>query len=459
MDPAAIKSSGDSRFRISARIERLPISAWHTRVRLIVGFVWFFDAFDALAIAYVLPVLVGLWKLSPSEIAGLISAGFAGQAVGSVLFGYLSERIGRIPAIVWTMLLFASMGVLCALCWNFPTLASVRFAQGIGLGGAVPVMLSYMNEIAKAERRGSFILVYQLPFPIGLTAVALAGVWVVPHLGWQWMFVIGAVPAFAIVALRRMLLESPRWLASRSRFEEADAVMTRIEQLVSAHEKRPLPPIADEVPVVVPASTRLSDLFKGIYARRTFTAWALYFTTYLVVYGLASWMPTLYRTVYKLSVHQALTFSFLTTIAALAGSVMVAFLIDRTGRRPWIGTALILGAIPLFMLHEGATLAPELVLLLVSLSTLCINSVALPLGMFIAESYPTHLRALGGGVAAAWLRLAAVVGPYVVSTVLPLGIGAVFATFGASGLVGGLVCLIFAVETRGKILEAVSPAH
>src|SRR5271154_248724 len=91
---------------VVARIERLPISPWHVRTRIIIGVATFFDAFDALAIAFVLPVLVPMWKLNGPQIGLLISAGYFGQLFGALFFGWMAERYGRVRAMVWAILIF-----------------------------------------------------------------------------------------------------------------------------------------------------------------------------------------------------------------------------------------------------------------------------------------------------------------------------------------------------------------
>src|SRR5215469_12028838 len=97
MATAAATSLQNDRYQIAARIERLPFSRWHFKMGAIVSTGWFFDGFDALAIAYVLPVLVPLWHLSFPQFGLMIGAGYAGQLVGSIFFGWLGERIGRVP--------------------------------------------------------------------------------------------------------------------------------------------------------------------------------------------------------------------------------------------------------------------------------------------------------------------------------------------------------------------------
>ena len=161
---------------VVARIERLPISAWHVKARVIIGVATFFDAFDALAIAFVLPVLVPLWKLTSPQVGVMISVGYLGQ-----LFGALGCSAGWRSAsaasrrMVWSVLLFALMSFACAFAWDYQSLLVFRTIQGVGLGGEVPVAAVYISEIARAKGRGRFVLLYELIFPIGLVAAGLLG--------------------------------------------------------------------------------------------------------------------------------------------------------------------------------------------------------------------------------------------------------------------------------------------
>ena len=190
---------------VVARIERLPTSWWHVRTRIIVGVATFFDAFDAIAIATVLPVLVPMWKLTPPDIGFMISAGYVGQLIGALLFGWIGERYGRMPAMIGSITTFAVMSFVCAFAWDYNSLLWFRTLQGIGLGGEVPVAAVYISELTRAKNRGRFVLLYELVFPIGLVAVSATSVWVVPHLGWHWMFYIGALPAILALFLRTLL--------------------------------------------------------------------------------------------------------------------------------------------------------------------------------------------------------------------------------------------------------------
>ena len=444
--------------QIAARIERLPFSPWHVKVRLIMGVATFFDAFDALAIAYVLPVLIPLWKLAPAQIGLLISMGFAGQLVGAILFGWLAERFGRVRVATWTIGIFSVFSLVCAFSWSYPSMLAFRFVQGLGLGGQVPIAAAYINEIAKAEKRGRFFLLYEVIFPVGLLAVALVATWVVPNLGWQWMFVIGALPALLATGMRRLLPESPRWLAATGRMDEADRTLRAIEDQISARGAKPLPALPSHLPSVPAVKASWRDLFSGIYLPRTLAVWVMWFCTYLIVYGISGWLPTIYRTIFKLPLQQALQYSLAATAAGLIGALACAYLIDRTGRRAWFVGAFFAGAVPLFVLWlRGAGNSASDVMIYASLSYAMINTLALGLYLYTPEIYPTRVRAVGSGAATAWLRVASMIGPFMIGAILPnAGLGIVFLVFGIAASVGGAVAL-FTLETRGRALEELSP--
>src|SRR5262249_20459090 len=165
---------------ILARIERLPLSSWQIRTRIIVGTATFFDAFDALAITYVLPAVAPAWKLTPGAISWLISAGFLGQLIGALIGGAIAERIGRRPMIVAAVLWFGLFSLACGWAWSYESLLALRLLQGLGLGAEVPVAATYISELAAAKGRRRLVLLFELLVPVGLVAVAVMGRWIVP---------------------------------------------------------------------------------------------------------------------------------------------------------------------------------------------------------------------------------------------------------------------------------------
>jgi MFS transporter, putative metabolite:H+ symporter len=448
---------GDMR-HVVARLERLPYCSWHTKMRLIICTAWFFDAFDSIAIAYVLPPLIGLWHLAPQQIGSLIGVGFAGQLVGAIAFGWIAERWGRRNSMLATLLIFSLGALACAAAASYDALWWLRFVQGIGLGGEIPLMAAYLNEFARAESRGRFSLSVQVLFSVGLLVVAIVSVYVVPHWGWQWMFIIGAIPALVAIPMRTLLPESPRWLASRGRYDDADRALTRIET-IAVRDGKTVPALPSDLPTVAEAKPRVADLFKGIYLRRTIMVWLLWIGAYFVSYGITAWMPALFRTAYHLDVQQSLIYGLIMSAIGLIGAFAAIYLIDAIGRRPMLTLSLGVCCVPLLSFAFLPQLSAAGTLAVATAGFIFLSMSLVSLATYTAEIYPTHLRALGGGVASAWQRGASVVGTTVVGWVLPTyGVNAVFVMFGLFALMGAIVAAFFAVETRGQVLERISPA-
>ncbi len=456
-DQAALQEARGDMRHVVARLERLPYCSWHLKMRLIICTAWFFDAFDSIAIAYVLPPLIGLWHLSPQQIGSLIGVGFLGQLVGAVAFGWIAEHWGRRRSMLTTLLIFSLGALACAAAQSYTMLWWLRFIQGIGLGGEIPLMAAYVNEFAQAKGRGRFSLSIQVLFSAGLVAVALVGVYVVPHWGWQWMFVIGAIPALIALPMRAVLPESPRWLASRGRFDEADRALTRLEA-IAVCDGRQIAALPADLPMVVEAKPRIAELFRGLYLRRTIAVWLMWIGAYFVSYGITAWMPSLFRTVYHLPIQQSLTYGFINSAVGFAGALAALYLIEAIGRRRMFMASLGGCAAALIAFAFLPQLSAAGTLTVSTIGFFFLSSTLVSLATYTAEIYPTHLRALGGGVASAWQRGASVVGTTVVGWVLPYyGINAVFVMFGLFALMGAIVTALFAVETRAQILERISP--
>ncbi|WFU41517.1 MFS transporter [Bradyrhizobium sp. CB82] len=443
---------------ISARIERLPFSRWHVRALSVTGTAHFFDAFDSLAIAFSLPVLVGLWSLTPSEIGLLISGGYLGQLAGAFFFSWLAQRYGRRPALTWTIWIVSIFSLACAVSWNYLSFLIFRLVQGTGLGGEVPVASTYINEVSQARIRGRMVVLLQTCFALGILICSLIAVWLVPHFGWQSIFLLGAVPAVLAISLRRILPESPRWLAANGRMAEAEASLDRIETTVASSSGRELPPIGKIEVVSAEQATGWLQLVSREYVSRTvFTSIAMLCTS-LAGYGLLSWMPTIYKTVYKLSVQQALNVSLVGYFAVFLGGLTLALVVDRIGRRPSFVIGFGMSAVTLVVLSVVAqTASLEIIVTLVSVGLFFITFLLTGAYLYAAEIYPTRIRALGTGLASAWFRIGSIVGPTIIGLLLTFGtISTVFLFFAAAAGIGAVTVLISFVETKGQVLEKLS---
>ena len=447
-----------SNAELVARLERLPVTRRLLLIRVIIGIATFFDAYTVLCIAFAMPSLVSEWKLTPAEVGFIISAGYVGQLFGAVIFGSLAEKFGRMKVLFFTIVLFVSMDIACLFAWSGMSMLLFRFFQGVGTGGEVPVASAYINEFIGAHKRGRFFLLYELIFPIGLMFAGMAGYFLVPIYGWKAMFVVGLVPSILALPLRWFMPESPRWLASKGRIAEANAVVKMLENDATKHGLHLPEPVVRPLDPRATAKSDWRELFKGIYLKRTFTIWGLWFCAYMVNNGLITWLPTLYKSVFKLPLQTALAYGWITSGVGVIASIICALLIDKVGRKPWYAGAFILAVVPLISLTTlGATSAIQVVVL-ATIAYAILQTVTFSLYLYSSELYPTRLRALGTGFGSAWLRAGSATGPILVGWIVgDFGIRYVFSAFAGVALIGGLVTLLLAIETKGKVLEELSP--
>jgi putative MFS transporter len=320
------------------------------------------------------------------------------------------------------------------------------------------VASAYINEFIGAEKRGRFFLLYEVIFPIGLMFAGMVGFFLVPIYGWKAMFIVGLVPSVLTIPLRWFMPESPRWLASKGRVAEADAVVKMLEDNATQHGAVLREPVVRPVDSRATAHSDWRELFKGIYLKRTMMIWGLWACVYMINNGMITWLPTLYKQVFQLPLQTSLAYGWITSGVGVIASIVCALLIDKVGRKPWYALAFLIATLPLLTLAWlGATTALQ-VLIFATATYAILQTIAFSLYLYSAELYPTRLRAVGTGFGSAWLRAGSSVGPILVGTIVAdLGIRYVFAAFAAVALVGGLVTLMFAIETKGRVLEELSP--
>ncbi|WP_405060403.1 MFS transporter [Kribbella sp. NBC_01505] len=442
---------------IAARIDRLPASRLVVRARLIIGAVTFFDGFDQLLIAYALPALRTQYHLDTAATTFTITVGAVGMLIGALLTGGLADRFGRVRVVMCCLVLYSLSSLLAAFAPGIGWLQGARFLQGIGIGGEVLVAATYISEIIGPKARGKFVLLYELAFVGGLAMASLVSAWVVPAFGWRILFTVGALP-LVLVVLLRTVPESPRWLATRGRLDQADEVVSRFE--TAAHQQfGPLPEVAPIASTLTAGRASVWDLFRGRYLRRTVVVSVLWFTSFLVNYGLASWLPTIYTKVFHLDVSTALVYSMVTTVAGLIGAIVIATTVDRYGRRTGLVVGLLGGAV---ILGAAALVAPATalgVMVFVSAAALFIYAVNLALNLYGPELYPTRSRAAGASIGGVFARLGVIVGPIVTGVAVGAngGIAPVFGVLAVASIIGCLTVALFGIETARRSLEDVSP--
>jgi MFS family permease len=437
----------------TARLDALPFTPAHRRLLLGSGAGWALDAMDVGLISFVLAQLAVQWNVSAAELSLVPTLGFVGMAVGAAAGGLLADRLGRRTVFALTLLVYGLATGASALAWSVGSLMALRLIVGLGLGAELPVASTLVSEFAPPRIRGRVVVALEAFWAVGWTLSALIGFLVVPTSdnGWRWALAIGALPALYAAVVRTRLPESVRFLESRGRHEEAEAVVRGFEQ--SAGRSR-----VSEVPVPttappVPSTGRgpgVAALFADGLRQRTIAAWVVWLAVNFSYYGAFIWLPTLLVAAgYPLV--RSFGYTLVITLAQLPGYAASAVLVERWGRRPTLSTFLLGSALAAALFARADSTASVLVAgMLLSFFNLGAWGA---LYAATPELYPTRLRGTGSGWAAGVGRIASVVAPL---SVPPLreagGTALLFAVFAAVFVVAALGSLLLP-ELRGTALD------
>lgn len=420
----------------------------------LLGFIMLFDSWDSIAIAYVMPSLSAEWQLSPLVMGYIISAGYGGQFLGAVTLGMVAERMGRLPVFIAATAVMCVLAIGCAMATSYSQLFILRALQGVAIGGAMPVAITYVNELAPTKLRGRYFGLFQTLAISGFAVASLSSPIVVPHLGWRWMFGLGALPIVLLPLVWVTLPESPRWLARIGRLAEANRALVKLGGK-AAEFARELPSTAPAAPQKLNMNPMI--LFSTPLRARSIKITALWFLTMFTSFGLTTWVPSIYVKVFHIPIERALSISAVTAVAIFLALATAGFMIDRFGRRPFAIGGLTVTSSTLLIF---AATRPETEWLLVGL--IMAGQIAMFYGAFLvwpytAESYPTDVRALALGYGSSIGRGASMLTPIFVGFVLARGapIAIVFGIFGLFALGAMLIWLLGTRETAGKALDTI----
>jgi MFS transporter, putative metabolite:H+ symporter len=433
---------------IAARLDRLPVTRTILKMVTLISLGGFFEFYDIFLTAYIAPGFYksGIFNPASSNVFGLdsiatfIAVFFAGLFVSTLFLSRIADRFGRRTIFNFSLLWYSLCAVAMAFQTSSPAILFFRFAAGIGIGMELVVIDTYLSELVPKTSRGRAFAFNQLLSFSAVPVVALLSLFLVPRSflgidGWRWVTLIGSTGAFLVFIARRNLPESPRWLEQSGRHQEADRIMTKIEERVR-HEigGRPVEPgmVEDSLPDVASRSfrrrgevgtTRTStkpfvafrEIWQPPYRRRTIMLAIFNLCQTIGFYGFANWVPTFLIskgiTITK-SLEYSLIIAFANPIAPLIGQIF-AEKIERKWQIVW--SALGIAVFGLFFSQQ--TSLPGVVTFGV-LVTLSANFMSFAFHAYQAELYPTHIRAQGVGFVYSWSRFGGIIGSFAIAAVL-----------------------------------------
>ena len=461
---------------VPARLDRLPWSGWHWLIITALGTSWLLDGLQvtlAGSLAGILEDKAGLALTDPQVTAGATTY-LAGAVVGALLFGYLTDRLGRRKLFLVTLATYSIATLATAFSWNFFSFAAFRFVTGLGIGGEYAAINSAVDELIPGKLRGTVDLVVNGTFWVGGAVGALASMYLLsghgpsPNIGWRIAFGIGAVLGIGVLLLRLRVPESPRWLMLRGKEDDADKVVKDIEGKASKGNPDSLPkPEGEKLKITPRDHTPWSDIFKNMLGenrQRSYLALALmiaqsfFFNAVFFTYGLVV------KKFFHISDRDLPLHLLPFAIGSFLGPLLLGKLFDKIGRKPMItatygiaGLMLVGCTIPFAM---GA-LGPKGLGICFTAIFFVASSAASAAYLTVSEIFPLEIRAFAiaifyaigtliGGVGAPFLFGLLINTNSRVNVSFGYGLGALL-------MLGAAVLEHFiGVEAAGKSLESIS---
>ncbi|MEV6794424.1 MFS transporter [Streptomyces sp. NPDC051320] len=462
--PSAPASRPDSRgeraVKVTARLDRLPMTRVQGRILAQGGVSTTLDGLDLGIMSFLLPLLTTAFALTGGEQGLVASATLAGAFVGDLLLALLGNRCGRRPLLLWSLVLYSGCTLLSAAAPGYSVLLVLRFLAGIGVGINVNVVIPYLAEFAPARLRSTYVGALAGFFGLGYVLAALIGTFVVARVedGWRWGLVLVGLPVVLALWWRRSLPESPRYLLLKGRTDEAEHVVAALESAVRRAGRAPLPE-PEELPVLEPetelgAGKQFLALWQGAFARQTVVTWGMFFVASFAYYGFLTFLPSMLMD-RGMSITDSFSYTLLVEVAQVAGYYPAAWLADRTDRKWSIVTCLGASAVCAFLLSQADS--NGMVLGLSIALGFFLNGLYAPLYTYLPEVYPTGLRSMAAATSDAFSRVGGIVAPLIIGTTYTsLHFAGVFTLICAVLAAGCVMTLALATATSGRSLESIT---
>ena len=441
---------------IASRLERLPLCGFHRRFVAMVSLGAWYYFFDLFVVAYIGAALQSFHFLTLQQFSYLVAAGFVGMFIGTNVQGLASDYIGRRIAVITMLVVYSTFFIASAFAPDAAMLILFRFLSGIGIGGQQVVVDTYVSEMVPSRARGRYVAISQF---VGFSAVPLSALisralvpthWLLE--GWRWVMIIGGSGILFVWPLFRHLKESPRWLESRGRQDEAERIMEGIEEEIERETKMPL---AAPQGIAVDVAQRMPfrELWTPRYRSRTIMLMVFNVLQTVGFYGFANWAPTFLLHEGR-NLKESLDFGLLFALVNPLGPLVGISTTEHLERK----RALVL--LSLLMASTGIAFAyatsAVTIVAIGAVMTILASWFSSVFHAYQAELFPTRARATGVGFTYSWSRLSAVFSTLIIGAMLVHGILAVF-VFIALAMIGvALVVGIWGPRTNALTLEEIS---
>jgi MFS transporter, AAHS family, 4-hydroxybenzoate transporter len=402
------------------------------------GLIMMMDGYDYTIISVAGPVIMKEWNIGTRPFGLVYSSAFLGYLFGAIIFGALSDKIGRKRTLILSSFVFSIGTLMAYFTHSVQALIPIRVFTGFGIGGAVPCAITLTSEYSPLKGRGKYVSIMYSGFLTGVVAGNFLAGYMLKHLGWRPLFLVGFFAPMAVIALLWLKLpESARWLAGN----RADSRRDTLAKLVKGI--RPDIQIGPDVRFVAGGASKgkfpLKELFSGKLVWVTPVIWAYYLVSSIAVFFISSWTPQL-LVVKGFTPATAANIAGSMSVVVAVGCLLSGFYYDKVGFR-WGSVLHIIAAV--CVLFTGGLDQFGFVLMLIACG-LFINSAHMDVTILAPIIYPPSCRNQGAGTAIAVARIGAMSGPtiggFLLATQIPMA--RLIAVVAIPLLIAAILCYI-----------------
>jgi len=390
---------------IPARLDRLPWGAFHRRVVVALGITWVLDGLEVTLAGTLAGALAQspTLHLGPAEVGLAASAYLTGAVAGSILFGHLADRLGRKRLYTATLLVYLAGTAGSALSWSFASYAFWRLITGAGIGGEYSAINSAIQEFTPPALRGRVDRIVNGSFWLGaMLGGAMASILLAPErlpldVGWRLAFGMGAALGACVLVLRRFIPESPRWLVTHGRPDDADRIVREIEVEIGVPERAaPLQGLSLRATM----ETGLAAIARAIalrYRRRALLATVLMAAQAFCYNAIFFTFALVLTDFYGVPAEETGWYLFPIALGNFAGPLLLGRLFDTVGRKPMIAGTYALAGLLLAatgMLFRAGLLDATTQAAAWSITFFVASAAASAAYLTVGESFPLEARAL-----------------------------------------------------------------
>jgi MFS transporter, putative metabolite:H+ symporter len=424
--------------------DEMPLTREHAKVGFALLFAFIIDAWELLILSYVAIPVEQQFHVGPALVGWLLSALFLGMIPGAILWGPITDRIGRKSACIISLAAYGVVSLISAASVSFWMLWATRFLAGFAVTGVFTMVFPYFEELLPVRHRGRATVFLAAGWPFGVFIALGVSAALLHAGGWRAVIAVSSLASLWALVIWRWVPESPYWLAARGRQQEARAAIRRIGRVT-------VDP-GQDLTVARGTSHMLREILSGRIGRYTVVQVLLNFAFSWGYWGLATWLPTLLQH-RGFSVAGSFAFIAITTVAMIPGYVTAAFLTARFGRKWVFAVYIALGAVGGFFFAYADSLAK-----------LYIGSIILYFfaqgawgiwDTWVGELYPTRMRSVGYSWAVAGQRVANAIAPTIIGIFVATSAGfSPTVAFITAFLVVTLLLSFVFPETEGKELAS-----